>query len=107
MGLLNIMNTMKGLNEKQLYSVKNRVRDIQLMIDAFEHPSDLLIIPDGDKYSIYLGDALMQNVEGSFKEANNALQSVARRIKARREEQRYRIDALKIELTYYLSLIEK
>ena len=101
------MNTMKGLNEKQLYSVKNRVRDIQLMIDAFEHPSDLLIIPDGDKYSIYLGDALMQNVEGSFKEANNALQSVARRIKARREEQRYRIDALKIELTYYLSLIEK
>ena len=98
---------MKQLNEKQLQSVKNRVLIIQSMINAFEHPSDLLIIPNVDEYGIYLGDALMQNVEGSFKEANNALQSVARRIKARREEQRYRIDALKIELTYYLSLIEE
>ena len=83
---------MKQLNEKQLQSVKNRVLIIQSMINAFEHPADLLIIPNVDEYGIYLGDALMQNG------------SVAQRIKARREEQ---LDALKIELTYYLSLIEK
>lgn len=95
------------LNEKQLYAVKNRVRDIQLMIDAFEYPADLLIIPNVDKYDIYLGDALMQNVEGSFIEASNALQGVAQKIKEHREEQRHQIDALKIELKYFLSLIEK
>ena len=98
---------MKRLNEKQLYSVKNRVRDIQFMINEFEYPSDLLIIPNVDKYGIYLGDTLMQTVEGSFIEANNDLQGVAQKIKARREEQRPQIDALKIELKYYLSLMEK
>ena len=98
---------MKRLNEKQLYAVKNRVQNIQLMINEFEYPSDLLIIPNGDMYSIYLGDALMQNVEGSFAEADNALQSVARKIKVRREGQRHKIDALKIELKYYLSLMEE
>ena len=82
----------KRLNEKQLYSVKNRVQNIQSKINAFEYPSYLSIIPNVDEYGIYLGDALMQNG------------SVAQRIKARREEQ---LDALKIELTYYLSLIEK
>ena len=98
---------MKRLNEKQLRSVKNRVQNIQLMINAFEYPSDLLIIPNGDKYGIYLGDALMQNVEGSFIEASNALQGVAQKIRAHREEQRHQIDVLKIELKYYLSLMEE
>ena len=98
---------MKRLNENQLHSVKNRVQKIQLMINAFEYPSDLLIIPNGDKYGIYLGDDLMRIVEGSFTEANNALQSVTRKIKVRREEQRPKIEALKIELTYYLSLMEE
>ena len=95
------------LNEKQLRSVKNRVQNIQSMIHAFEHPSDLLIIPNGDKYGIYLGDDLMQNVEGSFLEASNVLEGVTRKIRAHREEQRHQIDALKNELKYYLSLMEK
>ena len=77
------------------------------MINAFEHSSDLLIIPNGDKYDIYLGDALMQNVEDSFLEARNALQCVAKKISAHREEQRQQIDVLKIELKYYLGLMEK
>ena len=77
------------------------------MIDTFESPCDLLIIPNGDKYGIYLGDALVQNVEGSFIEASNVLQGVAQKIRARREEQRHQIDVLKIELKYYLSLIEE
>ena len=98
---------MKRLNEKQLLSVKNRVQKIQLVINEFEHPSDLLIIPTGDKYGIYLGDALIQNVEGSFIEASNALQGVAQKIMAHREEQRHQIDVLKIELKYYLSLMEE
>ena len=98
---------MKQFNKKQLQFVKNKVQKIQLMINAFEYPSDLLIIPNGDKYGIYLGDDLMQIVEGSFTEANNALQRAARKIKVRREEQRPKIEALKIELTYYLSLMEE
>lgn len=77
------------------------------MINAIAYPSELLIIPNGNKYGIYLGDALMQNVEGSFIEASNALQGVAQKIKARREEQSHQMDALKIELKYYLSLMEK
>lgn len=77
------------------------------MINAFECPPDLLIIPNGDKYGIYLGDDLMQNVEDSFIEASKALQDVAQKISARREEQILQIDALKIELTYYLSLMEE
>ena len=77
------------------------------MINAIAYPSDLLIIPNRDKYSIYLGDALMQNVEGSFIEANNALQGVAQKIRAHREEQRNQMDALKIEREYYLSLMKE
>lgn len=79
-------------------------------INAFEYPSDLLIIPNGDKYGIYLGDDLMRNVEGSFIEASNALpalQGVAQKIRAHREEQRHQIEVLKIELKYYLSLMEE
>lgn len=98
---------MKRLNEKQLRSVKNRVQNIQLMINAFEYPSDLLIIPNGDKYGIYLGDALVQNVSGSFIEASNMLQGVAQKMRTKREEQRHQIDVLKIELKYYLSLMEE
>lgn len=103
---------MKRLNEKQLQSVKNRVQNIQLMINAFEinafeYPSYLLIIPNGDKYGIYLGDALMRNVEGSFIDASNALQGVAQKIRAHREEQRPQIDVLKSELKYYLNLMDE
>ena len=98
---------MKRLNEKQLQSVKNRVHNLQLMIseliNAVKYSSDLLIIPNGDKYGIYLGDALIQNVEGSFIEAKG----VAQKIRAHREEQIHQIDVLKIELKYYLSLMEE
>ena len=77
------------------------------MINAFEYPSDLLIIPNGDKYGIYLGDALMQNVEGPFTEACNTLWDVTLKIRERREAQRPQIAALKNELQYYLLLMEK
>ena len=98
---------MKRLNEKQLSAVKNKVQKIQSMINAFEHPADLLIIPNGDKYDIYLGDDLMQNVEGSFIAASITLEGATRKIRAQREAQRPQIDALKNELKYYLSLMEK
>ena len=102
---------MSKLNENQLHAVKNRVHKLQLsrltIINAFESPSDLLIIPNGDKYGIYLGDTLVQNVSGSFIEANNVLQGIAQKMRTKREEQRYQIDALKIELKYYLSLMEE
>ena len=75
------------------------------MINAFEYPPYLSIIPNEDKYGIYLGDDLMQNVEGSFIEASNALNGVAQKLRVQREEQRHQIDVLKMELKYYLSLM--
>ena len=77
------------------------------MINEFEGPLDLLIIPNGDKYGLYLGDALIQNVEGSFMEASHAMHGVAKKIMAHREEQRHQIHVLKIELKYYLSLMKE
>ena len=100
---------MSKLNENQLRSVKNRVKDIQLIIQTFvfETQTDLVIVPNGDKYGIYLGDTLVQNVSGSFIEANNVLQGVAQKMRTKREEQRHQIDVLKIELKYYLRLMEE
>ena len=107
---------MSKLNETQLQSVKNRVEDIQSVIQLItqtlvsESQTDLVIVPNDDEcgiYSIYFGDALMQNVEGSFLEARNVLQGVSKKMRTKREKLRHRIDVLKIELKYYLSLMEE
>ena len=100
---------MSKLNENQIHAIKNRVKDIQLISQTFfsEPQTDLVIVPNGDKYGIYLGDVLIQNVEGSFIEASNVLQGVAQKMRTKREEQRHQIDVLKIELKYYLSLLDE
>ena len=100
---------MSKLNENQIHAIKNRVKDIQLISQTFfsEPQTDLVIVPNGDKYGIYLGDVLIQNVEGSFIEASNVLQGVAQKMRTKREEQRHQIDVLKIELKYYLNLMDE
>ena len=104
---------MSKLNEKQFHSVQNRAKDIQLMIQmitqilVLESQTDLVIVPNGGKYDIYLGDALVQTVSGSFIGASKVLQGIAQKRRTKREKHRHRIAELKIELKYYLSLMDE